>query len=581
MREIARLFSVVEGERRYFQDLASNIPQALAIFDIRSTVAWSNSAFRKMYPPETASALGDVLPTATLRVAAKKILDGGRDQVVEQIHIGEPGKLLRFTLKPNGNWAGETELLMMVEDLTAPVEQAQHETAAHYILLEAITWELDAARMEFLRVDRVAAEALGFDGELWSRGRSFWSRHLSPEELVRLRAHYQSATGSPIVCEYRLIDRHGRTRWLRDRALLREGRIQGVTQEITEQIDRLEMSARAERIDAQRALAGAVAHDNNNLLMILRGYGEDLLQGLPADSPLQANVREIIAATERLAAHTRTLAAYTAKRPPPMAEMISIDSYLTEHREALMSAMPAGAELVLEPASNKANVSIDPVRINHCLRTMTESLEGSVRISTARVGEDRVRIAVVSTVGKAPPAGVFEIGAHPTMALGPELHTAYEFLRASGADVAVRPNGYEILLRRAADAPAAERPKDVVLVVDDEESIRVLVRKVLERAGYQVLEAASGEAALKISLEHPGPIGLLLSDVVMPGMSGVELAENLSLRRSEMRTLLISGFTGETALANARLPRGFEFLQKPFSLPDLLRKVKTLIEQGR
>ena len=174
MREIARLFSVVEGERRYFQDLASNLPQALAVFDARSMLTWSNAAFRRLFPAETSATYTDTLPTPNLRLAAKKILEGGRDPLMEQHQVGERGEqVLRFTVAPSGNWAAEPEVLVQVEDLTVPLEAARRETEAQYGPLDVITWELDSARMEFLRVDSLAAERLGFAAETWSRGRSF------------------------------------------------------------------------------------------------------------------------------------------------------------------------------------------------------------------------------------------------------------------------------------------------------------------------------------------------------------------------------------------------------------------------
>ena len=145
MREIARLFSVVEGERRYFQDLASNLPQALAVFEARSTLAWSNAAFRRLFPAETSATYTDVLPTASLRLAARKILDGGREPLIEQQQVGE--RTLRFTVAPSDNWAAEPEVLVQVEDLTVPLEAARRVTEAHYAPVDAITWELDSVRM--------------------------------------------------------------------------------------------------------------------------------------------------------------------------------------------------------------------------------------------------------------------------------------------------------------------------------------------------------------------------------------------------------------------------------------------------
>jgi CheY-like chemotaxis protein len=168
----------------------------------------------------------------------------------------------------------------------------------------------------------------------------------------------------------------------------------------------------------------------------------------------------------------------------------------------------------------------------------------------------------------------------------------YRFLRETGGD-AMAESDYQIGTTITLFLPCAEAepagvhppeaiaappaPKETILVVDDEDGIRALMGKVLSREGYEVIEASSGKEALEKARSYWGLIPMLVTDVVMPGMGGVELASQLSLQRPEIRVMFISGYTGQSALSSAQLLQGYEFLQKPFTLSAFLGKVRAVL----
>jgi DNA-binding NtrC family response regulator len=133
-------------------------------------------------------------------------------------------------------------------------------------------------------------------------------------------------------------------------------------------------------------------------------------------------------------------------------------------------------------------------------------------------------------------------------------------------------------------APAVEtvelKPVETILLAEDESGIRALMRKILQKQGYEVLEAEGGQEAIAIAASYPGHIHLLLTDVVMPGMNGGQLAAELKTQRPDLRVLYMSGYTGNDLAAFEPLPADAEFLQKPFSLAALLEKVRGVLSRG-
>jgi len=175
------------------------------------------------------------------------------------------------------------------------------------------------------------------------------------------------------------------------------------------------------------------------------------------------------------------------------------------------------------------------------------------------------------------------------------LATVYGIVKQSGGYIWVYSElgigtTFKIYLPRVAGGEVAEPPivvpvptatlhgSETILVVEDQEEVRTLIRKTLEARGYHVLTAANGAAALTTAAAHPGPIHLLLSDVVMPGMSGREVSRLLSPTRLSMRTLYVSGYTDESIVQHGVLEGGVEFLQKPFTAEGLLRRIREVLD---
>jgi hypothetical protein len=598
MRDVARLLSLVETERRYYQDILAALPIGIAILNHEMAPVSVNRAFRTAlewrHQNVDRASEAEFLPTASLQSAAKATLERGASHE-EEVETAA-GKILRFHLLPLRDWDvnAEPELLITVEDLSAPVERAERSAESRSEPLNAIAWELDPSTMRFLAVDTAAAERLGLPPRLWERGELFFSSRIHADDLSRVKAFFQGLVHGQTArqCEYRAVDSHGEVRWLRDSILAEADRLRGATVDFTEQRRIDEMSAQAARIETQSAIASEMAHECNNLLMILSGYGEDLLQSMDVADARRNNVEEILKAGERLTRLSSRLAGFTLKQPEPQPRPVTIDPFLQQVREQLLAGDAADLELV--PGTERSVVHVDPERLVLCLRALGRELQGPLRLATANQeitsGTTRPgsRLAaggyvLISLEG----AGWQSTGVRPfdldlqTDRETSELIGAYRFVHASGGDVQVSDSGFDVFLPRiAAPAePAVATARETILVVDDEPSIRLLMRKVLERDGYRTLEAGNGQEALDVASKFGEPLPLLLTDVVMPGMSGVELAQRLSAVRPETRIMFVSGFTGEAALGDTHFPQGFTYLQKPFSLPAFLAKVRATLDR--
>jgi nitrogen-specific signal transduction histidine kinase/ActR/RegA family two-component response regulator len=392
-----------------------------------------------------------------------------------------------------------------------------------------------------------------------------------------------------------------------------------VFRDITEH-KRVEERLRAsQKMEAVGRLAGGVAHDFNNLLMVMRGYGELMLNQLDANDPLRRNAEEIQKAAERATALTQQLLAFSRKQVL-QPKVLDLNTVVTEVEKMLRRLIGEDIELAttLDPALGP--VKADPGQIEQIILNLAVNARdampqgGRLTLKTANVTLDQAYVRqhmgatlgpyvllAVSDTGVGMDAEtqshIFEPffttkGAGKGTGLG--LSTVYGIVKQSGGTIWVesapgRGTTFEIYLPLVEEAaasgelhPALPAPtpggSETILVVEDEMSVRKLAAEFLGSNGYRVLEAQDGGEALQVCEEHRAPIHLLMTDVVMPGMSGRELAVRLVGARPEMKVIYVSGYTDDAIVQHGVREEGTVFLQKPFSLETLAHTVREVLD---
>lgn len=315
---------------------------------------------------------------------------------------------------------------------------------------------------------------------------------------------------------------------------------------------------------ASARLAGRVLHEANNLLMVLSGYGEEILDALPPESPLREDMREILRSTERLkgmSAQLQTLAA----PPKPVRTSFDLVSFLRA-----FSAREPG--LVLTGGLPSLTATADRSHLEQILATLVRYAARPLAVLL------RPPASAVLSGLPASLAEDMELLSPAARASNGALSAVAGLLLASRVrwHVAPEAGGSALHLEFAAEA-VTTGPARRILVVDDEEGIRTLVRKVLERQGFTVSEAESGNAAVTMLERDAAAYDLLITDMMMPGMDGRSLAGRVAQLRPGIRTLFISGYTEDTEVQSGRLPAGTAFLAKPFQHSALVDAVNRLL----
>ena len=311
---------------------------------------------------------------------------------------------------------------------------------------------------------------------------------------------------------------------------------------------------------ASAKLAGRVLHEANNLLMVLSGYGEEILDALPPASPLREDMREILRSTDRIKGMSAQLQSLAA---PPKPVRTSFD--LVPFLQALSAREPA---LVLRTALPSLLVNADRSHLEQSLLTLARH--------AARPLELVLQAPATLLLSGLPDslAEDLELLSPAARASNGALSAIPALLLGSGIQWRTLPSALQLAFTTGA---LTAGPAKRILVVDDEEGIRTLVRKVLERQGFQVSEAESGAAALGLLEREGAAYDLLVSDMMMPGMDGRTLAGRVSQLRPGIRILFISGYTDDAEVQSGRLPAGTAFLPKPFQHSALLDAVNRLL----
>ncbi len=377
----------------------------------------------------------------------------------------------------------------------------------------------------------------------------------------------------------------------------------------------------AQKMEAIGQLAGGVAHDFNNLLTVILGYTEFLLGDLPEDDRRREDVNAIQKAGQSAASLTRQLLAFSRKQ---ILQTVALDLNASVRNLDRMMRRLIGEDMDVVTSLDSAlgRISADPDQIEQIILNLAINARdampegGRLTIETANVelDEHSGHTHLGSAPGPHVLLGVSDTGhgmdeetqSHlfepffTTKAQGKGtglgLATVYGIVKQSGGYIRVesepehgttfkiyfpRIEGVAEPLVTATSSVQASTGTETVLVVEDDDGLRALARKVLARYGYAVLDAPNGDEALRVSQQHQGAIDLLLTDVVMPGMTGPTLADRLAQLRPTIKVLYTSGYTDKTIVDRAVLAAGAAFLQKPYIPAVLARKVRDVLDARR
>jgi signal transduction histidine kinase/CheY-like chemotaxis protein len=376
----------------------------------------------------------------------------------------------------------------------------------------------------------------------------------------------------------------------------------------------------AAKMEAVGLLAGGVAHDFNNILFVILGYTELLLSEAAEQQPLKGRLEEVRRAGERARELTHQLLAF-GRTQVLAPRVLDLNKALRSMTPLLQRLLGEDVELHFLAAANPWLCHVDPGQMEQIVMNLAVNARdampggGAITIATANVMLDPDFVAAhpeaspgphvmlsVRDTGLGMPPEVLSRIFEPFFTTKPKgvgtglgLATVYGIVKQSGGSLRVessagygttfivylpRVDGVETLESlRPARSAASEglRGRETVLLVEDEEQVRGLVRNVLADAGYRVLEAKGGSDAISLCLEHAQDIDLLLTDVVMPRLNGRELADELIQLRSGLKVLYMSGYTEDAILHRGVLEAGVQFLSKPVTPDALLRKVREVL----
>jgi two-component system, cell cycle sensor histidine kinase and response regulator CckA len=396
--------------------------------------------------------------------------------------------------------------------------------------------------------------------------------------------------------------------------------VQGIARDVTERKHLEDQLRQSQKLEGIGQLAGGIAHDFNNLLTAINGYSSLALQRIEGNPSVRIYLEEIKKAGDRAANLTRQLLAFGRKQilqPLPL----SLNDIVTDMNKMLQRLIGEDIQLSAKLTTDLKRVKADPGQIEQVLVNLIVNARdamphgGKLTIETANTELDREYAS--AHVGVLPGAYVvlaisdtgtgmdeqvrrqifepFFTTKEKGKGTGLGLSTVYGIVKQSGGNIWVyselnHGTTFKVYLpalastSMSAEVKAVEIPiqggSETVLLVEDEEVVRGLARQILEDAGYRVLVARQGEEAIRLCIEHAKEIHLLLTDVVMPGTGGKEVADRLGALRPGIKVLFMSGYTDEAIVHHGVLDSHVKFIQKPFSPAALAKKVREVLDSN-
>ncbi|MFZ5451166.1 MAG: PAS domain S-box protein [Thermodesulfobacteriota bacterium] len=482
-----------------------------------------------------------------------------------------------------------------------------------------IDWSLDC-------FDQKIEEITGYSMEEFNSRRATWLDLIFPEDIEEAKRLFKKALkrNTSYVSEHRIHKKTGEVRWIQaiNRIICdadgKASYISGVFFDITQRKELEDQLLKAQKMEAIGILAGGLAHDFNNLLTAVMGYSEIIMMGLRKEDPFYLYVEEIIKAVNRGAALTNQLLAFSRKQIL-QPRVINLNNVVIDMEKMLRRLIGEDIELVTFIDQDLGLVKADPGQIEQIIMNLAVNARdamphgGKLTVETANayLDETYARTHVGVTPGPYVMLAVSDNGIGmdaETMArifepfyttkesgkgTGLGLATIYGIVKQSGGHIwAYSEPGlgtaFKVYLPGIGEgseepkpkvaAPPSLEGKETVLVVEDDAQLRELIITALRKYGFQVLEASHGGEALLICESHEAPIHLLLTDVVMPKISGSALAARLKLLHPEMKVLFMSGYTENAIVHHGVLDSQVNFIPKPFRVLALVQKVREVLD---
>src|SRR5271155_2010594 len=620
-----------------FQLLFENNPQPMWIYDLRAFrfLSVNDAAIRNyMYSAEEFAAM------TFEQIHVPEETSSIRKHLIKGLSSADAPRTWRHQRKDGTVFDAEiTSQSMMFDDREARLVLATDVTGrerAQQALLESqasyrdlfdhtkeivFTTDLDG---NFTSLNKSGETATGYTSEE-ALERNL-GQLMGPEclELARSMREQKMMKGGQTIYEIEIARKDGDlvTLAVSTSLIYKDGKpfgIRGIAQDVTERKQLEERLRQSQKMEALGRLAGGVAHDFNNLLGVITGFGEALFDRLQSNHPLREFANEILKAGHQAASLTGQLLAFS-RQQVLKPKVLDLNDSIADMEQFLRRLIREDIDLTIKPAAEVARVKIDPGQIEQVVMNLAVNARdamaqgGELAIETANVDLNAtdasqfpyvvpgryVRFTVRDTgVGMDGPtqARIFE-PFFTTKQLGKGtglgLATVYGIVKQSGGYIQVQSQpgkgtSFSVYLP-SVDEPVTDaiagkgrtgvlNGTETVLLVEDSEPFRKLIRMLLESSGYAVLDAVGGAEAAKIAANHKRPIHLLLTDVVMPQISGYQLSDHLRFLRPEMKVLCMSGYTGCAGPGQVELKPGTTLLPTPFSRDALLASVRQVLDE--
>jgi PAS domain S-box-containing protein len=481
------------------------------------------------------------------------------------------------------------------------------------MLTDALTWSETMAPVFGLTPEQVPTTA-----------RAFFAL-IHPDDRQAVENGFAKATleGIDFDVEFRVTWPDGSTRWLSGRGRTERDadgkavRALGINADISDRKSLEAQFRQAQKMEAVGQLAGGVAHDFNNLLTVILGYSSFVIESFAPQDPRRADMEEVILAGERAVALTGQLLAFSRKQVL-QPSIVDLNSLVTGVRQLLSRLIGEHVELVSVLAPDLDAVRADAGQLEQVLMNLAVNARdampsgGRLAIETANVELDQsfmrdvlihpgpyVMLAVSDTgigMSEETKRRLFEpffTTKEQGKGTGLGLATVYGIVKQSGGYIWVyseagKGTAFKVYLPRAnrggevhqrtTTAEAVTPATETVLIVEDEDAVRVLTRRILEKAGYQVFDAQNAQQAEALFEQHRELVHVLVTDVVMPGGSGPQLFTRLAQLCPRLKVLYVSGYTDDTIVHHGQLDPDVELLQKPFTADALNRRIRKVLD---